>query len=255
VMSADRDAETVERARDLTSEAMDALAAGDERRASVSLARAVSRLEGVERPEVRWAELGPLGALLVWTGFSDLGLNVVWTVIQLDYELHRLERLVDDLVMYGLALYSVGDAKAKDAFTEAHDLAVGNERYADAASASTNLAVVFLNDGDPQSAEALLHRSLRHLAHEPFPETEIYTRLNMLEVWEALGEPAERRLQLARETVEHLGPDLDPERRTAIAEVLQRIVEQARVERLELAELTWANAYLSELADEGLINK
>jgi tetratricopeptide (TPR) repeat protein len=229
------DAALVESVRGLVRASHDALNHGDGRRATWQLAQSASRLEDVQEHDLRRREYESLAVVCLRVGLPELSLNISRTVLQLDRELGDVARLIENLLSYGWALRDLSmRTEAKEAFRQALDLAVAERRWANAASASTNLATVMAEEGQLEEAERRLGASLGYLEQEPFPDTEAKTRFALLQVRSALGLPASECLDLARDALDRFGALVAPLDRQQIVATVGGLVGRLRAEHPEL---------------------
>ena len=144
--------------------------------------------------------------LLERLGFPDLALMAAEDSVILDREL-KLDRLLhQDLLAIGNAHLNLGNVgKAEACYREALDIAIGREDWANAASASTNLGNVAAQREDFPTAIEHYEKSLEYLAKEPFPDTEMNTRMMLLQVSEIQKVDVERVLDNARRLCEGFG--------------------------------------------------
>src|SRR6185295_12637876 len=91
--------------------------------------------------------------------------------------------VVNDFLSYGNIQNNIGNhAKARDAYQEALDISMQSKKFSNAASCSTNLAMLYFKDHQVVSAMKLLEQSFEFLKKDPFPETEFFTRINWLQI-------------------------------------------------------------------------
>ena len=143
----------------------------------------------------------------------DLGLEATQMVIRIDNLLNlNPEDLVDDLIAYGNFQWKLDNLpKAIEAFKKVIDIGLKNNDYSNAASASTNLAIILINNKQVDEGIKLLENSLEYLSRKPFPQTEFITRLTYLQVANFKDMETERVLRVAEGLNQHkqfLRPDL-----------------------------------------------
>lgn len=90
--------------------------------------------------------------------------------------------------------------------------AIEHRRFADAASASTNLAMRDGNSGNLARALERLQRSLEFLGNDSFPETDAITRLTLLQVVNAMDVDPTFALEASKDLFSRLARHVGPER-------------------------------------------
>ena len=127
--------------------------------------RALSYLEDIEDEERRRQELGVTALTLVRSGFPDLAAPAAREAIVLDEKAGDLRHLGEDLIAYGIAEMGLGQlGDAAQYFKRALEVCEGNGDYDNAASASTNLAILIGQDEHRlREAIKLLRNSLSYL--------------------------------------------------------------------------------------------
>lgn len=199
--------------RHAVDDGIDAIQAGDRSEAIESFQRALDLLHEVADIETRRDELGPLALLLDRVGLHDLSLLAAREAVALDEQLNDRNALGQDILQCGTAMGRLGDIDAAvDAYRHARSLFVEDGHWANAASATTNLAVVVGQD-DLDEAIDLLEESLVFLSREGFPDTEITTRIALIQALEAAGRPPERVFEIAFDLFDRFLDDLRPDQR------------------------------------------
>lgn len=214
---------TIRKVREMRAAALMHLQRRDPRRAGYFFTRAAYFAEEIEDPLLRRNEYGPLAEVLIRAGLGEMGLRLAEEAIRLDHELKDTRRLVSDLLSYGNALGRMGrHEKALGVFRQALDISLKEGAYANAASASTNIAAILANGGRFDEALKMLSDSLGYLRRAPFPETEVVTRLSVLQLYEHLKKPPELSLDFGRETLDRVGAVLGQSRRAALLDLLTK---------------------------------
>jgi len=133
-----------------------------------------------------------LASLFLRATHEDLALLAISETIRLDEELKDPASLVSDQIFYGNVHVRLGNTdEAKATFADIIERCLEVEDYGDAASASTNLAMITANSGDGAGAINLLRKSLQYLTKKPFPDTEFITHITMIQaVHLHSGDPA-----------------------------------------------------------------
>jgi tetratricopeptide (TPR) repeat protein len=160
-------------------------AIGDGRRddGAVHFGAALDAFEAITEPETRRDELSTFAMLCDETGFPDLGLLAAQDAVLIGRDLRLRRPLAVDLLTLGNTQRSLGNTdEAEASYREALSLFIEAKSWADAASASTNIALIRANDDDTAAALPLLENSLEYLEEEAFPDTEFITRAALLQV-------------------------------------------------------------------------
>jgi tetratricopeptide (TPR) repeat protein len=203
----------------------DALEAGDRARARFHFVRAVSFLEDVEQPKQRRDELAALALALLRRGFGDVASPALNEVIKLDDKRGARQSLGIDFLRYAWARLQAGDLNAAwDNFERARELSLEYGDHANAAAASTNMAIVISQDkrrlqaGGVVRAIGLLRESLGFLKkaeketknqQEPsLEETQITTRVALIQALAVSDADPEDIFKLARELYNRFGEKL-----------------------------------------------
>ncbi|MFL5581478.1 MAG: hypothetical protein ACJ8AO_14005 [Gemmatimonadaceae bacterium] len=189
------------RARSLANVGLHALGAGDRAHAEYAFARALSWVEEVGSPDERRDLYRELGFLLYRARLGPLAVDACRAAVAVAFRTEDPASFANALLDYGNALSGVRrEVDAGEIYRQALDLFVACGRFADAASASTNRAIALANAGRLSEARELLERSLEYVRREPFPDTEVKTRLGLIQVLAHLGEDPDRVFDLAAST-------------------------------------------------------
>src|SRR5262249_8773672 len=134
---------------------------------------------------MRRDEISTLATLFDMYGFHDLALMAAEEAVELDRILGLDKLLAEDIVSAGCAHQNMDNtAKAEACFQEALEICLRRNDWANAASANTNIAGIVANRGEMAKAIEMLEVSLEYLAKEPFDDTELKTRLTLLQAVE-----------------------------------------------------------------------
>ena len=174
--------------------------AGRADEASVHFTNALDRVEEIVDDRTRRDEFSLLAGLFDHCGFPDLALMAAEQAIELDETLGLDALMASDVLALGNAHASMGNtSKAEAAFRKALPVFIDQKNYADAASATTNIAAIVANNGDMDGAIDLLEKSLGYLEQSPFDETEIQTRFALLQAMEITKRDTKAALKNAKE--------------------------------------------------------
>jgi tetratricopeptide (TPR) repeat protein len=153
--------------------------------AAVHFDNALSQAQNIKEDRVRRDEMASLAALFDQAGFYDLGSSAAEDSIELDRTLGLEGLAAQDLLELGNAHIGMENtAKAEQCFRDALAIFLEQKEFANAASATTNIAGIAANYGDMAKAVELLKQSLGHLEKESFDDTEIQTRIGLLQALE-----------------------------------------------------------------------
>jgi tetratricopeptide (TPR) repeat protein len=153
--------------------------------AAVHFDNAFGQAQNIKEDRVRRDEMANLAALFDQAGFFDLGLSAAEDTIKLDRSLGLESLAAQDLLELGNAHIGLENtAKAEHCFRDAMAIFLARKEFANAASASTNLAGIVANRGDMAKAVELFKQSLEYLEKERFDNTEIQTRVGLLQALE-----------------------------------------------------------------------
>jgi len=178
---------------------IDALRQNKRDQAALHFRDALDSYEEIENDAERRTELGAFALLLDQTGFPDLSLIAARQAVDLSVKLGDKRRQAEDIVTCGNAQLHLGNTKeAVGLYREALDICLANGDLDNAASASTNIAIIVGNQGDMKEAVKLMYKSLDYLAKKEHPATEITTRLALTQALEMEGHPPEEIFDVAR---------------------------------------------------------
>ena len=188
---------------------------------------ALNHATSVANERDRRGELAVLSTLFDECGFPDLALSAAEDSVELDRRLGFDDVLQEDLLNEGSAHLNMdNDAKAQQCFREALDLAVARRAWANAASANTNLGNILAKHGDFKGAIERYEKSLEYLKQEGFDNTEMNTRLMLLQVSELSTSDVERSIDNARTLCARFWNDMQDMHRKAAAQFIDQAVER-----------------------------
>ncbi len=194
-------------------------------------------------------ELASLGRLCMRAGFEDLGLiALIATVAEFEAaQDHRsAESVMIDVGSIFTRLLELDEALHWN--QRALTLALKHEHHANAASASTNLAMCALQVDDLARSEALASASLRYLEHAEFPHTEAVTRTLLTMLADRLDRPTEEAISVARPLFDSLRDAENGEHlRAQAAEALESLARRHLAAHPELDAAAWKRTQLPQL--------
>jgi hypothetical protein len=194
-------------------------------------------------------ELASLGRLCMRAGFEDLGLIALIAAaaeLEAAQDHGSAESVMLDVGSVFTQLLELDEAAHWN--QRALTLALKHEHHANAASASTNLALCALQLDDLARAQELASASLRHLEHADFPHTEAVTRALLTMLADRLDRPAEEAISVARPLFDSLRDAENGEHlRAQAAEALENLVRRHLAAHPELDAAAWKRMQLPQL--------
>jgi tetratricopeptide (TPR) repeat protein len=188
---------------------------------------ALNEAAAITSDRIRRGELAVLSTLFDMSGFPDLALSAAEDSVGIDRRLGFDDVLHEDLLNLGNAHLNMdNDGKAEQAFREALDHALARNEWANAASASTNLGNLQTKHGDMTGAIARYETSLEYLAKEQFDDTEINTRLMLLQASELAQADVERSIDNAKSLCARFWKDMQQMHRDAARQLIGQAVER-----------------------------
>jgi len=192
-----------------------------------------------------WAlRLGKLADVCQLTGHPDLSLMALRDLLGSAAPNVQPSRRCADLLTLANCWTSLGRATAASSVNEAAlALAVEHACWADAASASTNLAAFAAGSGQLDIALERLQESLGYLAQDNGnPDTDAITRLALLRVVDALDADPAPALAASADLFTRLAPHVGRERWEEAAPAFQRLVERHLAAHPEIDAQAWKRA-------------
>jgi len=188
---------------------------------------ALNHAEDLDNDRTRRDEISVLSMLFDESGFPDLALMAAEESVELDRRLGLDTLLHGDIINVGTAHLNLNnDVKAEACFREALDFALKRGEWANAASANTNLGNVFAKRGEMKSAIGVYEKSLEYLAKESFDNTEMNTRLMLLQASEIDNYDVEHAIDNARKLCERFWKDMQGMHRQAATKFITQAVER-----------------------------
>jgi tetratricopeptide (TPR) repeat protein len=234
------DTNVVAHVRATANRGIDALERRQADQASVQFANALAAAATIEDAETRRDETAALGNLLLESGFPEFALLAFEDAIDLDRLLGLKAQLGLHMLEAGKASMALGnEADAEQLYRDALDILLTEERFADAASASTNLGVILADRHQVARGIALLQRSLDYLAKAPFPATEKQTRLALLQMYEHAAYNVDCAVDNARQLFAKFGDTLHPQQREVARAFVCRLSERFCRANPEIDRATW----------------
>lgn len=177
-------------------------------------------------PKERRNQSRQLASIFFKRTHEDLALLAISEAIRLDEELKEHEALVFDLIFYGNVHMRLGNTdEAKATFADVIQRCVEVGDYGNAASASTNLAMLTANSGDGAGAIKLLSKSLQYLTKKSFPDTELITHMTMIQTVHVHGGDPALAVESGIAIGKKFADRLTDEHRQILVQPLQKAVD------------------------------
>jgi tetratricopeptide (TPR) repeat protein len=177
---------------------MKALESGDRDGAIDAFQEAFDGLDHVPEEQERRDKYALLGTMFINLDLPDRGLLAARAAVDLDEALNDRNLLGQDILTCGTAIGRMGNiAGALEAYRDARRIFVEDKNWANAASANTNIAII-VGQKDIGEAIDLLEESLTYLERIPFPDTEITTRIALIQALVVDDRPPERVFEVAQ---------------------------------------------------------
>jgi len=234
------DQQNIEQSRAAANQGISAIKDGRNDEASQLFNSALGYADDIVNDRARRDELSALAALFDMCGFPDLGVMAAQEAVDLDRTLALDSLTAQDLLEVGNAQMALGNKiEAGKCFREALDTFLRREEYANAASANTNLSGIFADDGDMLKARAMLKTSLEYLKKAPFDNTEMQTRLGLLQIMEFTNDDLEESMANARELCSRFFRSMDPQRKDATRQFVARLGKRYKAAHPKTSTTTW----------------
>ena len=202
--------------------------------------KALNEFSRMPDPAQRRAVLGPAALAFESSGHHDLALAAVQDALVLDEQLQDHRHLAEDLLTQGniqMQLGRVDDAEVSYERALARSLEHGH--MDNAASASTNLAILLANSGRLPQAISQLQESLAYLLEQPHLPTEIHTRLALIQAVDAAQADAAIAVDAARGLFGRPTTPVDAPQWQAVEEAFERSLGRYLAEHAELDAPAW----------------
>jgi tetratricopeptide (TPR) repeat protein len=201
-----------------------ALQQGRKDTAGLHFLQALQYLDTVSDLSERRNLLSEISELFSKTGFEDLALMAVLDALDADKRLGLQQGLSKDYLTYANIHYRLGNlGQAEVIYRSLVDQCLKNSDYANAASASTNLAGILAHDNYLAEASHLLEKSLDYLKNVNFRNTEFNTRIMLIQILELRKTDPARIFEATRALLDRFTDNLTPQD----ISVLSQIVESA----------------------------
>jgi tetratricopeptide (TPR) repeat protein len=209
-------------------------------KASAAFTEALKLATTLKDPTVRREETAALGNLFLNLNVVDLAQLAYEEAVDLDAQLGTNDLLGLDTLELGNAHSALGnEAEAEQCFRDALEILRSAKKWANAASASTNLGGIIANRGDMAEGMKLMEQSLGYLAKEEFPDTELQTRFGLLQIYELAAHDVERAVDNARTLFAKFYPVMVPAQRAAGIAMVDTVVARYCAARPKLDCAKW----------------
>lgn len=202
------------------------LQAGDRSRAIDEFQGAFDRLEEIPDRKRRRDKYALLGTLFMNAQAPDRGLLAARAAVALDEALADRNLLGQDILMCGTAIGHMGKIQdAIDAYEDARRIFLEDKNWANAAAATTNIAVI-VGQNDINKGIRLLEQSLGYLEKAPFPATEITTRIALIQALVVAERAPERVFDVAAPLFRKFWSQLRPDQKENSVGPLEKAIGQ-----------------------------
>lgn len=202
--------------------------------------KALNEFARVPDPAQRRAVLGPAALAFESSGHHDLALVAVRDALVLDEQLHDHRHLAEDLLTQGNIQMQLGRvAEAEQSYERALASSLEHDHLDNAASASTNLAILLANSGRLAQAIVQLQKSLAYLQEQPHLPTEIHTRLALIQAVDAAEADAAIAVDAARGLFARPAAPVDALQWQAVEEAFRRCLDRYLAGRADLDAAAW----------------
>src|SRR5450759_404862 len=163
------DEEKINKGRNEVNAGLSLIQQGQKEDAGRHFMEALDCYESIQDPHQKRDELAVIAVMFTKIGIYDLSLMAIQDAIELDKQLNDQHLLAEDMITLGNINQSLGNLqKAEASQREALKISLKYKYYDDAASASTNLAIILWNQDRMDEAVKLLKNSLEYLINKPF---------------------------------------------------------------------------------------
>jgi len=202
--------------------------------------KALNEFARMADPAQRRAVLGPAAQAFESSGHHDLALAAVQDALVLDEQLQDHRHLAEDLLTQGNIQMQLGRvADAEVSYERALASSLEHGHLDNAASASTNLAILRANSERLPQAIAQLQESLVYLQEQPHLPTEIHTRLALIQAVDAAHADAAIAVDAARGLFARPAAPVDAPQWQAVDAAFQRCLGRYLAEHVELDAVAW----------------
>lgn len=223
-----------------------ALRGGAKDDAGLHFLRALASLDDVPQPLERRNLLSEIAEFFAQEGFEDLALMAALEAIAADEQLGLERGLAKDRITYANLHLRLGNMEQAEAIYRALiDRCLQQKDYANAASASTNLAGILANNNYPADAIRLLENSLEYLQFVEFPATELNTLFLLIQVLELQKAAPTRTYETARTLIDRFASQLSPQHHHLLSQFVDSALE--RQAQIGFDAATWKRQHFPEL--------
>lgn len=218
---------------------IEALNVRDRDRAIDHFQRALDGLDGVADLKSRRDEFAKMAMLFCQLDVADLGLLAAREAVAIDEQLNDRNLLGQDILLCGTAMGTLGNlAAAEQAYRDGRQIFIEDENWANAASATTNIAILVGQEDIKQGIE-LLEESLVYLERQEFPDTEITTRIALIQALVVDHRPPERVFEVATGLFERFLDRLRPDQRENSIGPLEQVIDRHLAKHPEVDPAVW----------------
>ena len=247
-MSSDGDSEVIKKSQEEVNAGLVAIRQGMKDVAGTHFWYALQQLDKVNNPTERRNLYSEISELFLNTSFEDLALMAVLDALDADKELGLQRGLIKDSMTYANIHTRLGNLEESEAkYQTILQSCLKNGDYANAASASTNLAGIFADENYLEEATQLLQNSLDYLKGEDFPGTEINTYLMLIQVMEVQKREPEHIFATARMLLDRLYRKLQPQHCAILTQSIESTLNRYSQKNIEIDVDNWRKEKFPEL--------
>lgn len=182
--------------------------------------------------------------------YPELSQQLARQLIRLDRQLGRIGWVITDLLSYGSSLHhSRQHLEAEGVYLQAYDLALEIKSWQRAAAASTNYAAAIAARGALDEAQKWLESSLKYLHREPDLDTEVRTRVMLIQTMHIRGEKLATCFETTRELLNEHKNNISRVHRILIHGMMDPVLKSYFNENPDLEPQTWIRENFPELME------
>jgi tetratricopeptide (TPR) repeat protein len=206
---------------------VEAMKMGNRQKAGEHFWKALNHLDDIEDLSERRGYLAAISQLFSQTEFPDLALAASQDAVEIDEQREDMRNLTNDLLDVGNAQMNMNNwDEALKNYERALKTCLEKKYYDNAASASTNLGSIFWNRDENDKAIKMMNDSLKYLKKEPNPETEITTRVYLLNMLEYEKHDPEQVFKVAKPVVAQFSDQLRDDQWDLIRKSLDKSIKR-----------------------------
>lgn len=201
---------------------------------------ALNRTEDINDERLRWEKFAAFSTLFNNYGFPDLALQAGKEAVILSSKLGKVSSVAQDIIAIGNAHLSMENRiKAEECYNQALSYFLEEGDYANAASAITNIAIIYTQREENKKAINFLEKSIEYLSKKPFPQTEINTRVMLMQLQEIENDYLGGAIENAKKLTLNLLHEIPVNQRDIILQIVNRIVSKYLADHPDINPSEW----------------